>query len=208
MSHPDDKNPLRQWKQLPTGDSAEGEPVIEGEIDPDPEDEPRDASRGFRFIAFFLDAILASAVALFLVFYVLWPNSYPGAAEELREFMDRAQNEELSPTELVEQMSDNLRTAIYVGQVVFAGLIWIYFSLSLIFGKGTSLGKAVFRLRVIGEDGSPPGGFKACFREGLKTACFLAPTPILFVLAYLPVYFTTHSRSFPDMIARTRVIHR
>ncbi len=208
MSGYKDNNPLRQWKPSTTEDDSAETEVIEGDLSPEPTDPFRDASRGFRFIAFLLDAILAGAVALFIVGFVLWPNSFPGAAEELREFMDDAATEEMSRTELVEKMSDNLRTAIYVGQVVFAGLVWIYFSLSMIFWKGASLGKAVFRLEVIEEDGSPPRIFKILFREGLKTACFLAPTPILFVLAYLPVYFTKNSKSFPDLIARTRVVHR
>jgi len=107
--------------------------------------------------------------------------------------------------------------------------VWIYFWLSDASRRGATLGKRIFRIRVVGSDGRPPGPGRALARTALKllpwemvhlSAFALSPDPDAFsvlqsigltvanvlMLVYLYEAFASHGRrSVHDRVASTEI---
>jgi uncharacterized RDD family membrane protein YckC len=85
--------------------------------------------------------------------------------------------------------------------------IFLYFFLSEILAGGTSLGKRVFRLRIVNvQSAEPIGIFRTCTRTIVSTTCLTLFFPFLFV-NFLTGVFRRDRRCLHDLVAHSWVIH-
>ena len=183
------------------------------------------ADRLTRLIAAILDGILAAAIAIGIVLLLIWPHYYPSAFTEVPAFIevmqdykaqiDAAESEESKAAleeEWKQKAADLFPSAqgpIFSAYLTFLGTFWLYFATSHFFGKGTTLGKAVFRLKVaMVDDGETPSGLRICVREAIKSFAFFGPSLLIWILVFLPVFFLRYRQSLPDIATGTVVIRK
>jgi uncharacterized RDD family membrane protein YckC len=91
--------------------------------------------------------------------------------------------------------------ANFIG-VPYAMLALIYEVLMLQYKDGQTLGKIVFKLRVVRPDGSPISRGQAWGRTGMTTLLFNC----CFLLDYVSAFLTPERLTLHDMVAATRVV--
>ncbi|PWU05503.1 MAG: hypothetical protein C5B43_03275 [Verrucomicrobia bacterium] len=161
------------------------------------------ANRFSRTVAFFLDLLLIGTFSLMLLTLFIIPKKYPGTMEELWLLSSQ---QEGSKNQQVEKMSPQLKEMIQASQTIIIFLFWAYFSLSEILLKGSSLGKLVFKIRVVNANTlRTPSFFESILRSGLKTFSLLAWFPV-FTLNFFIMFFTKHAQAGHDLLTRTIVI--
>jgi uncharacterized RDD family membrane protein YckC len=94
------------------------------------------------------------------------------------------------------------------GGRVFNPLFWIPSVLAIVYqasmlkARGQTLGKMALHVRVVRPDGSDISGGQAWGREVAR-----ALLGVLYVVDYLPAFFTKDRRTVHDMLAGTRVVN-
>lgn len=162
------------------------------------------ANRFSRTIAFLLDLILVGTFSLMLLTIFIIPKKYPGTVDELWTLANQPKEKQ---KELYTKMSPQLKEMIQSSQTIIIFVFWAYFALSEILLKGGSLGKLVFRIRVVNARTlQPPGLFDSILRSGLKTFSLLAWFPV-FTLNFFIMFFTKKAQAGHDLLSRTIVIH-
>jgi uncharacterized RDD family membrane protein YckC len=103
---------------------------------------------------------------------------------------------------------------IWLGTINTAGprfaspLFWIPSVLSVVYqammlkARGQTLGKMAMKVKVVRPDGSAISGGQAWGRE--VSRAFLG---LLYIVDYLPAFFTKDRRTIHDMLAGTRVVN-
>lgn len=86
--------------------------------------------------------------------------------------------------------------------IPFAILALIYEGLMLQYKDGQTLGKMMFRVRVVRPDGSRISSGQAWGRSGMGTLLFNC----CFVIDYVSAFFTPERLTLHDMVATTRVV--
>lgn len=170
------------------------------------------ANRMSRIIAFFLDIILVGSFSLMVLTVFIIPKKYPGTMQELWQLSSHPEN---TQKQRIEKMSPQLKEMVQSGNTIVVLLFWAYFTMSEILLKGSSLGKLIFRIRVVNASTlAPPSMFDSILRSGLKTFSLLVwvPIPILnlvfpiFTLNYFLFFFTSKAQAGHDLLTRTIVI--
>ena len=157
----------------------------------------RPAPLGKRFLAGALDAIPAGAVYLVAAFVVF--------REELDQFSGNLLERRPADMELLERLSLTQEFAIIVGVSLIVYLLYGFLT-ELRFG--TTPGKRLLGLAVIGVTGQPPNFHQALIRNLVKVLV-LASVPgfALLILVAVPM-FTLGRRRFGDLLAGTIVVER
>lgn len=162
------------------------------------------ANRMSRIIAFFLDLTLVGAFSLMVLTIFVIPQKYPGTLQELWQLSSVPEN---TQKQQLEKMSSSLREMIQASQAIIVLIFWAYFTMSEILLKGSSLGKLIFKIRVVNAVTlEPPSIFDSILRSGLKTFSLLAWFPI-FTLNFFLMFFTKKAQAGHDFLTRTIVIH-
>lgn len=170
-----------------------------------------EARLGMRVAAFILDVVLALAIIFLLLNKVFLPIHYGpelkeinGALRQYSSDLETArQNQTPAPTF---ELSDNAQDMIDFTRTFIVGGFWIYFFFNSLFTRGSSLGKRVFRLRVIStQTFEPLGIFDSAVRSGLKsiTLCVLFP---LLMFSYVIAFFNARRLAGHDYLCRSIVI--
>ncbi len=156
-------------------------------------------------------AALADMFTAFLLTAVFISLILVNLSDEIREFFNwltmMVQQPDLDPVKLVELISSDPEKKLPWGIIQFSifGIFFLYFFISELWFRGSSLGKLMFRLTVVArhthEQPSLGSSFLRCW---LKTL-FLLIAPILY-LTLLPVFFTKERRCLHDMLSKTQVI--
>ncbi len=184
---------------------------------------PPPASLFRRFCAFFADALLA----YFLIFAFLkiatwqfWSVEFAEfsalfekfSAEYQRQilsgnpaaaFASLKQNSlALSENESTQKLFSNIATSSFL-------IAFFYFWAVEFFTKGATLGKRIFRIRTISQNGNPPN-FWQCISRAIWKACSIAPWGIILTIAvlinaHIPI-FSYRKRAWHDMLSRTDVV--
>lgn len=161
------------------------------------------ANRMSRIIAFFLDLTLVGAFSLMLLTIFIIPQKYPGTLQELWHL---SSNPEKTQEQQLAKMSTSLKEMIQTSQTIIVLIFWAYFTLSEILLAGSSLGKMIFKIRVVNTATlEPPSLFDSILRSGLKTFSLLAWFPI-FTLNFFLMFFTKKAQAGHDLLIRTIVI--
>lgn len=96
---------------------------------------------------------------------------------------------------------EDLRALPPVPFVGFLALLTFGYVAAFTVGGGQTIGKMMFSLRVIGDDGRPVDAAGGMLRA---LGCMLVP--ITLGLSYLPAFFTSDHRALHDRLAGTRVV--
>ncbi len=142
--------------------------------------ELRPAGLGVRIVAFVLDlmVILTCLMALLAIALVqLLVRTEGGKAEE--------------------EGAVWLAVAIVLGWMV---LVPLYHVLLWAWG-GQTLGQRAVRIRVVAEDGGPPGLWRASVRYVVY-----AISVLFLMLGFLPILWDERKRGLPDLVAGTMVV--
>lgn len=179
-----------------------------------------------RTLAFLADGILAALLA-WLAVYSLIPVFVPEAFPVFKETLQSAFQDyraatlamaagdrlpaEIFARKLSEKLgSDAVLTVIDFITITSTLVSFAYFVLSERLTRGASLGKKMFRLRVISTlTGEPPNLLQTISRSVWR-ACSVVPANILIALivaadAHVP-FFSYRRRAWHDKLARTEVI--
>lgn len=161
------------------------------------------ANRMSRIIAFFLDLTLVGTFSLMVLTIFIIPQKYPGTLQELWHL---SSNPEKTQEQQLAKMSTSLKEMIQTSQTIIVLIFWAYFTLSEILLAGSSLGKMIFKIRVVNTATlEPPSLFDSILRSGLKTFSLLAWFPI-FTLNFFLMFFTKKAQAGHDLLIRTIVI--
>lgn len=179
-----------------------------------------------RALAFTADGILAgllACLAVHLLASVFIPEEFPVFTETLQnvfhEYQEAtqaaAQGDSARANAFVKNLPAQLETDAFQTSASFIALTsmlaaFAYFVLSESLTHGSSLGKKIFRLRVVSTlTGKPPRLIQTISRS-LWRACSVAPAGILITLvvaanAHVP-FFSYRRRAWHDKLAHTEVV--
>ena len=169
------------------------------------------ASIGIRGLAFFLDAILISAVASIIIWKIALPQSHPAAFTELTEWTqavgtwwgDRATAVDAP----LPEPSKNLAEALIIANELQMLCFWLYFALGEAFFAGSSLGKRICRIRSVSTVTlDKPPIMAGIIRGGLKTLTIYFFFPIGMIATLVTLFFNKRRQMGHDMMSRTAVI--
>lgn len=165
------------------------------------------AGRARRSFAFLLDMILIVTFVLMMLKIFIIPQQHPGALDELQHLAkEYGDTPGMTQTQLMEKLSPELLEMIQTSQAYMLFFLWMYFAISEMITKGSSLGKKVFSMRVVNANTlEPPTFFDSILRSGLKTLSLLSWIPIFIVNCFL-IFVTKKRQSGHDLLTRTVVI--
>lgn len=170
-----------------------------------------EARLGMRVAAFALDVILALAIIFLLLNKVFLPMHYGpelkeinGALTQYSTAIEMAhQNKTPAPTFT---LSDDAQGMLDFTRTFIVGGFWIYFFLNSLCTQGSSLGKRVFRLKVIStQTFESLGIFDSAVRSGLKSITLCVFFPLLMV-SYVIAFFNTRRLAGHDYLCKSIVI--
>ncbi|MEM0965535.1 MAG: RDD family protein [Verrucomicrobiota bacterium] len=167
------------------------------------------AGIGARFGALCLDMILIILVFVVLLTQVVFPFYYPGAMDELQEWLEYVEEsgDETEPP----PMGENLQEAFKSSNVLSFFFIFLYFAFVPVFMGGGTLGMRIFNLRIQNRDKLAPASIGSLMiRSAVKTfsiQVLFLPYLTLIALANFLVALTNPRRAtIHDMFARTVVV--
>ncbi len=179
------------------------------------------ASLGFRALAFFLDFVLITAVAMVFIWKIAIPISHPGALHEYSTNIQETQawlerydspiegmqsyfNDKSSP---LFTTSQDLNSAIeYAFNLAFL-IFWLYFAIGEAFFGGSSFGKRLCCIRSVSTITlGPLPVFTAIVRAGVKTTAIFLLFPISIFIPLLGLLFNKRQQLLHDLCSRTAVI--
>ncbi|MED3647202.1 RDD family protein [Halalkalibacterium halodurans] len=99
----------------------------------------------------------------------------------------------------------NIQLSVWSLEVILASLIGYAYYVIMTKEYGQTVGKMVFGLKVVNQQGGPLSWGEVLFREVVGR--FLHQVFALFILLYLVVAFTRKKQGIHDMIADTYVVH-
>ncbi|MGF1449042.1 MAG: RDD family protein [Opitutales bacterium] len=173
----------------------------------------RPGSFRWRALAFLLDFALLVVATCLILDRVVWPQ-YEGGEAEMRAFSEQVLHvavESAGASDFrasLPEPSESLKKMLGASQMAVLLTFWMGFFLGDTLMGGRSLGKRVFRLRVVPRDRLGPLRMtEGLLRSGLKTLTLLASPLLPFLLAnYLVPLFGRDRRAGYDFLCRTLVI--
>ena len=161
-----------------------------------------------RILAGIVDSLVAGTIAFALVIKVVVPVFFPETLEVIYEYQEQAQGSILFDTSIAHKMAENdlLWNMLLVSQIVMHGVFFTYF-LAIEWGlRGSSLGKAMFRIAVAQPFSTEaPNLSNLVIRTGLKTIFILFAAPV-FWITFLYAFIQKDRRAIHDLFSRTWVI--
>lgn len=159
-----------------------------------------------RTLAFGLDFFLMFNLSLVLLLVYLLPQAYPGKMAELQHTVRQALDAKHSLNDMVSALSQDQLEMIYYCQNINLLVYWLYFMLSDAFLEGSSLGKRVFRLKIVKLKTYEELNFwDICLRGALKAMSLVWFFPFLMV-NYALAFLNKPRLAGHDYLARSVVI--
>ncbi|MDR2664086.1 MAG: RDD family protein [Puniceicoccales bacterium] len=157
-----------------------------------------------RILAYLLDVILALLLAItFLLWWV-----YPRFHAESWALLQGLGREGTTASEFLSQLPDESRALLIkmliATQLTITATLIAYFWLSELLSRGSSLGKCMFRLRVVDGGGERPGGGALLLRSAISSIC-LTVSSLLLLPNFLWGLFRKDHRCWHDLLSGSRV---
>ena len=165
-----------------------------------------------RLVAFLFDYVLITVFLFTILTTWILPDFYPGFIMDLETLANeqaRLSQAKASTKEILILHGNFMQrhsSAMDTINTFYLFTFWIYFSFSEYFLTGTTLGKKMFKLRVVDADTlSEPSPRATFIRNCLKSmaACILFP---LLAVSFLLCIFNRRRQTGHDWVARTIVI--
>lgn len=165
-----------------------------------------------RLVAFLFDYVLITVFLFTILTTWILPDFYPGFIMDLETLANeqaRLSQAKASTKEILILHGNFMQrhnSAFETINTFYLFTFWIYFSFSEYFLTGTTLGKKMFKLRVVDADTlSEPSPRATFIRNCLKSmaACILFP---LLAVSFLLCIFNRRRQTGHDWVARTIVI--
>lgn len=165
-----------------------------------------------RLVAFLFDYVLITVFLFTILTTWILPDFYPGFITDLETLANeqaRLSQANASTKEILILHGNFMQrhsSALDTINTFYLFTFWIYFSFSEYFLTGTTLGKKMFKLRVVDADTlSEPSPRATFIRNCLKSmaACILFP---LLAVSFLLCIFNRRRQTGHDWVARTIVI--
>lgn len=165
-----------------------------------------------RLVAFLFDYVLITVFLFTILTTWILPDFYPGFITDLETLANeqaRLSQAKASTKEILILHGNFMQrhsSALDTINTFYLFTFWIYFSFSEYFLTGTTLGKKMFKLRVVDADTlSEPSPRATFIRNCLKSmaACILFP---LLAVSFLLCIFNRRRQTGHDWVARTIVI--
>lgn len=165
-----------------------------------------------RLVAFLFDYVLITVFLFTILTTWILPDFYPGFITDLETLANeqaRLSQAHASTKEILILHGNFMQrhsSALDTINTFYLFTFWIYFSFSEYFLTGTTLGKKMFKLRVVDADTlSEPSPRATFIRNCLKSmaACILFP---LLAVSFLLCIFNRRRQTGHDWVARTIVI--
>ncbi|MDD4348323.1 MAG: RDD family protein [Opitutales bacterium] len=165
-----------------------------------------------RLVAFLFDYVLITVFLFTILTTWILPDFYPGFIMDLETLANeqaRLSQAKASTKEILILHGNFMQrhsSALDTINTFYLFTFWIYFSFSEYFLTGTTLGKKMFKLRVVDADTlSEPSPRATFIRNCLKSmaACILFP---LLAVSFLLCIFNRRRQTGHDWVARTIVI--
>lgn len=165
-----------------------------------------------RLVAFLFDYVLITVFLFTILTTWILPDFYPGFITDLETLANeqaRLSQAKASTKEILILHGNFMQkhnSAFETINTFYLFTFWIYFSFSEYFLTGTTLGKKMFKLRVVDADTlSEPSPRATFIRNCLKSmaACILFP---LLAVSFLLCIFNRRRQTGHDWVARTIVI--
>lgn len=173
---------------------------------------PRPVGFTLRAIAFLFDYVLITVFLFTILTTWILPDFYPGFMTDLETLANeqaRLSEAKASAREILVLHGNFMQkhnSALETINTFYLFTFWIYFSFSEYFLAGTTLGKKMFKLKVVDADTlSEPSPRATFIRNCLKSmaACILFP---LLAISFLLCIFNRRRQTGHDWVARTIVI--
>ncbi len=159
-----------------------------------------------RSIAFFLDFFLVFNLSMVLLLVYLLPQKYPGKMAELRQSVQSALEAKQNLNTIAQTLNSEQLDMAYYCQNINLLVYWMYFMLSDVFLNGSSLGKRVFRLKVLRYRTYEDLNFwDMCMRSAVKALALVWFFPFLLV-NYIIAFFGKSRQAGHDYLARSIVV--
>ena len=165
-----------------------------------------------RILSFLLDVILVIALLVTVLGKFVLPAKYPQEMHKMEMIISQyaaeieqqaAQNEK---TPALPEFPDEIQEMMHFIQTFTLVFVWLYFALSEILLQGSSLGKKIFRLRVLStRTGEPISLLESIIRGGFKAMTLLSFFPLL-TASYIIFFFNKNRLAGHDYLCRSIVV--
>lgn len=159
-----------------------------------------------RTLAFALDFFLVFNLSLVLLLAYLLPQKYPGKMAELQHTVRTSLEAKQGFNALLSTLSEDQLELVYYCQNINLLVYWLYFVLSDVFLGGSSLGKRIFRLKIVRLKSYEMLSFwDLCLRGSIKALTLVWFFPVL-MLNYAWAFFNKARLAGHDYLARSIVV--
>ncbi|MDD2434395.1 MAG: RDD family protein [Bacilli bacterium] len=107
----------------------------------------------------------------------------------------------------------NKANAVSVVIVALLASLLVYYVPTLFFKHGKTVGKKIFKIKVISKDGKPCSNFKTFYRVVLGfygieyvTCIFMSGIPFFMVVSYFFAFINKYHQAFHDLVSGTMVV--
>jgi uncharacterized RDD family membrane protein YckC len=160
-----------------------------------------------RSVAYLLDVLLAILLAMTLLLLWIYPRQQPEGWALLQNFQSSGQrigSAFFTQLPAVDRLA--LARLLLATQITVTGTIFLYFWLSELFSQGSSLGKCMFRLRVVEvSTGKRPTAAKLFLRSAISSIC-LTMNSLFLLPNFLWGLFRRDRRCWHELASGSRVV--
>lgn len=168
-----------------------------------------------RALAFILDSILGSVIAIAFIMMIIYPIAVPDyqeRMEEIQEIITEFSPDEQENEALRERFVELLGPLATTGSFSYLILMTLFYTLIEVATKGSSPGKLLFRYRVYSiQDRKPVKPLISLMRAFIKTFTLVVNFPgflgtLFFVGIVLLPLFSRRRQALHDMLSKTLLI--
>lgn len=180
---------------------------------------PRLSSYPQRAVAFILDSLLGSVIALAAIMLVIYPIMVPDYQERMtaiqdlaKEFADNQDTSQEANEELRQRLTELISPLGTTASYSYLIVMTLFFTIAEIATKGSSPGKLLFRYRVYGiQNREPVKPMISLMRSFIKTFTLVINLPgfigtLFFVGIVLLPAFSRRKQGLHDMLSKTVVM--
>lgn len=169
----------------------------------------------FRLVAFLIDSLIGSILAGIIFTFLILPIAVPDHMERMDQFyslLEQVSDSQTDNQRIAEEIQDVLGPVMITASISMLVLMTLFYTLSEILTKGSSIGKQLFRYRVYNlQTREPITPLASLFRSFIKAFCLMFHLPgylgtLVFVGIVLLPLFTSRRQGLHDILVKSIVM--